>query len=390
MSDTRKQRALGLTEGRPADPPVCMQTYLGLYLEPHRRRALAGVYRELLGGAPERALSFDERLEAELDAWQRAWAIFEHPPAWMPTRWSPVSHGQITRIAVRDGRIVAGIDGGDLVDVIDAPKGSTTDVWDRRETAGSLDPKALAPAWDARAAIESGAAELARRAVTRWGEDHLVYGATGAPFWSAYSCLGFAGLMETMRSDPGLLDEIIRRRLDTLRATLDVWAAARLECVFIEECLSSSDLISEADYLRFSLPAARDMLQHARELRLRTVYYYCGGIEGRIEHIATLPADVLAFEESKKGFELDLGAIRRELGPDRPLLGNIDAVLLRDADEASIRRAVGEQYEQAGPLLAASCGSPLPLDTEPGNLDIMVEAAQAYTSRRAALRTTGP
>lgn len=369
------QRTMDLLTGRPVHPPVCMQTYLGLYLEPRCREALADVYREMLDGGNERTLTFDERIEAELEAWERAWSVFEHPPAWMPVRWSPVSRGQLTRIAVRAGRIVAGVDDQAPVDVIDAPKGSTTDVWDRRREDEPIDVETLVPEWNAEAAVKAGATEYTRRALKRWGDSYLLYGAVGSPYWSLYSLLGFAGLMEAMRSDPGLLEAILRRRVSIVRATLEVWAETGVPCVFVEECLSSSDLIAEDDYVRFSLPAAREVLQYARELGLRTVYYYCGGIEGRLEHLATLPADMLAFEESKKGFVIDLAEVRRVVGPERPLLGNIDAVLVRDGDEATIRRAVREQYETAGPLLAASCGSPLTLDTDPRKLDTMVEVA---------------
>ncbi|MGD9498398.1 MAG: hypothetical protein AB7Y46_19045, partial [Armatimonadota bacterium] len=80
--------------------------------------------------------------------------------------------------------------------------------------------------------------------------------------------------------------------------------------------------------------------------------------------------------ESKKGFVIDHSEVRHMVGPERPLLGNIDAVALRDGDEATIRRLVSEQFGAAGPLLAASCGSPLTLDTDPRKLDIMVQAAE--------------
>lgn len=378
--NTPAERALDLLAGRPATPPVCLQTYLSLYLEPHRRRALAAAYRELLEGREERVLNFDERLEAELEAWARAWSVLARPPAWMPVRWSPVGRGQSTRIAVRAGRIVAGIDDGEPVDVLEAPQGSVRDIWDRRMVGRPLDPGALVPSWDLQAAIDAGAAEYALRARARWGEQYLLYGGAGAPFWSAYSSLGFAGLMESLRTDPTALAEIIARHVQAVCSTVQVWAAAGVRCLFVEECFSSSDLISEADYLRFSLPAARAVLQHARDLGLRTVYYYCGGIERRVEHLAALPADALAFEESKKGFEIDLAEIRRIIGADRPLLGNIDAVLLRDAEPATIRRAVREQWEAAGPLLAISCGSPLTLDTPAWKLDALVAATEHLTA----------
>ncbi|MEA3400004.1 MAG: uroporphyrinogen decarboxylase family protein [Armatimonadota bacterium] len=376
MSAGRRARAVTLLSGGAPDPPVCMQTYLGLFLEPRRREALAAVYGEMLGGAGERELSFEELVEAQFDAWERAWSVLQRPPAWMPTRFGPTRAAGGTRIMLREGRVLSQAPGGEPVDVIDAPKGSTTDVWDRRSDVASRDPDRIAPVEDAAAHRQSGTLELPRRAVERWGDEYLVYGSVGAAYWSAYSALGFAGLMETMRSGPELLAEIIANRTRTLCGRLDLLAEAGVECIFTEECLSSSDLISEEDYLRFSLPAARELLQHARDLGLRTVYYCCGGVEDRLEHLAELPADVLAFEESKKGFEIDLGQVRRAIGDDRSLLGNIDATLLRDGSEETIRRAVRAQFDAAGPLLATSLGSPVTLDTEPWRIDAMVAATE--------------
>ena len=200
----------------------------------------------------------------------------------------------------------------------------------------------------------------------------------GAPYWCAYGQLGFGGMMEAMRSDPEALDAIIANRLAHMTARADSYAEAGVECVFVEECLSSSDLVSEADYLRFSFPSTRELLQHARDLGLRSVYYYCGAVEDRLEHLATLPADALAFEESKKDFVIDLAAVREAVGPDRPLLGNIDAVLVRDVDEAGLRREVEAQFSAAGPLLAVSAGSPLTPDTEARKLDLMVELSARF------------
>ena len=202
----------------------------------------------------------------------------------------------------------------------------------------------------------------------------MLHGSAGSPYWAGYSALGFAGLMETMRQDPALLLAIIEHTLHNLLARVKVVAASGIRCLFVEECLSSSDLISEADYLKFCHPSTSELLQAARDAGLRTVYYFCGAIEDRLEHLAALPSDALAFEESKKGFAIDLGEVRRVIGPERPLLGNLDATLLRDGDADAVRRGVAEQYRQAGPLLAMSCGSPVTLDTPPTKVDMLVEA----------------
>ncbi|MCD6360432.1 MAG: hypothetical protein J7M38_06145 [Armatimonadetes bacterium] len=196
----------------------------------------------------------------------------------------------------------------------------------------------------------------------------------GMPFWMCYSALGFAGLMESIHGDPDLIDALIERATHNAAQRVRLIAASGAQCLFIEECLSSSDMISEADYLRFSWPSAEVVLTAAREAGLRTVYYFCGGIEARLEHLARLPADVLAFEEGKKDFEIDLARVRAVVGEDRPLLGNIDATVIRDADEQGITDAVAGQFAAAGLLLATSCGSPLTLDTPSWKLDAMVVA----------------
>ena len=109
----------------------------------------------------------------------------------------------------------------------------------------------------------------------------------------------------------------------------------------------------------------------ADHMGFRVVYYYCGSVEGRLEYLAHLPADALAFEESKKGFTIDLGRIREALGSDRLLFGNTDAVLLRDGSAAQIAAEVARQYAAAGPRFVVSQGSPATLDTPPEKLDVL-------------------
>jgi uroporphyrinogen-III decarboxylase len=299
--------------------------------------------------------------------------VLESPPAWLPVRGWPTRSADGTRVLLYGERVLVAPPDKDPVDVVAAETSSTRDVWDRRE---DFDVAAMPDPPTTSEAIADGWVDHPRRFVERWGGDYLLHGQMGTPYWAVYSRLGFGGMMETMLTEPELLEQIIDNHLERLRTRLDVYAEAGVECVFIEETLSSSDLISEDNYLRFSFTSNRDLLEHARDLGLRTVYYYCGAIEDRLAHLAELPADALAFEESKKAFEIELADVREAVGPDRPLLGNIDATFVRDTDEAGIRRAVNAQFEAAGPLLATCTGSPLILDTSSGKLDLMVECTE--------------
>jgi hypothetical protein len=377
MSKTRRERALSFLAGEARERPVCLQTYLGLFLEARRREALADVYRQMLGGAAEMTVSFEQVSEAETEAGARAWSVLESPPAWMPVRGWPTNSAEDIRVLLDNDRVLVAPPGGEPVDFVSAGTASDRDVWDRRET---FDPDAMPDPPTLAEALADGWAEHPRRFVERWGEEYLLHGHMGTPYWAAYHNLGFGGMMEAMLTEPEMLERVIANHLARLLTRLEVYAEAGVGCVFIEETLSSSDLISEADYRRFSYPFTRDLLQRARALGVGTVSYYCGAIEDRLEHIASLPADALAFEESKKAFEVDIGAVRETVGPDRPLLGNIDAALVREATDEGLRRAVEAQFEAAGPLLATCTGSPLILDTDVRKLDVMVETT-AETGR---------
>ncbi|MFW5866452.1 MAG: uroporphyrinogen decarboxylase family protein [Armatimonadota bacterium] len=373
MSDRRRERALRFLDGESPERPVCLQTYLGLFLENRRRHALADIYRGMLGDSTEMTLSFEQVSEAQLAAWEAAWSALRRPPAWMPVRGWPTNSAEGTRVLLEHDRVLVAPPGAEPVDVVYAATASDRDIWDRRE---AVDTDAMPDPPTLREALADGWAEHPRRFVDRWGEEYLIHGHIGTPYGAAYSRLGFGGMMEAMVTEPELLEAIIDNHLRHLVTRLEIYAEAGVECVFVEETLSSSDLISEVDYLRFSFRSTRELLQHARDQGLRTVYYYCGAVENRLHHLGQIPADALAFEESKKGFDIDLTRVREEIGADRPLLGNIDAVLIRDGSDRAVLRAVEEQFAAAGPLLATSAGSPLTPDTGTRRMDFLVRITE--------------
>ncbi len=369
-----RESTLTFLDGYTPDAPVCMQTYLGLYLEDRRREALVDIYREMLGEADEVEVIPEQVLSAELDAWQRAWDALRTPPAWMLMR---IPHPPSSPATVRrDGqRLMWRVGDGPERDLTDATSSSDRDVWDRRaDPRFDPDPVTLIPVWEPDSSYLLIEAATVMRANARWGSRYLLHGHMGMPYWACYSALGFAGLMESMHSDGKLLDALIERATHNALQRVKLTVESGIECLFIEECLCSSDMISEQDYLRYSYPAAEAVLHAARAAGLRTVYYFCGGVEGRLKHLARLPAHALAFEEGKKDFEIDIGRVRNAVGVLRPLLGNIDVTALRDADAEGIGRLVAQQMRDAGPMLATSCGSPLTLDTPAWKLDAMVEA----------------
>ena len=187
---------------------------------------------------------------------------------------------------------------------------------------------------------------------------------------------GFAGLMRMVRQNPQMLEKLFARLLENRLACIRAMREVGLGCLFVEECLTSADMISESDFERLVWPFLRDMLAAAVDMGMLTVFYFCGEIEGRIPYLARSAAQALAFEENKKNIVIDLAAIRKEIGPEKVLFGNLDVVMLRDAPRQVIFAQIAAEAQAAGQPFVASIGSPVTLDTDPERVSWITEAAR--------------
>ena len=86
---TARERLLAALSGDTVVPPPAAPIYLQLYLEPRRRRHLAQVYSEMAAGEIELRPTFEQEIEARLEALDRSLSVFRHPPAWLPIELAP-------------------------------------------------------------------------------------------------------------------------------------------------------------------------------------------------------------------------------------------------------------------------------------------------------------
>lgn len=386
----RERLLCALRGGTPLPPPTA-PIYLSLYLEPRRRRHLAAVYAEMAEGRSSLRLTFEEEVEARVEAIGRSLAEFADPPAWMPVGLGP-SRAAVdgAEVTFPPGRCVwHPPGGGEPVDFLAPYSAAHPPLWqlgDDLPTPEALEATARTP--DPDEWLEAGMGEYPARVVERFGDRFVPTALTGTPFWHCYARLGFAGMMRALRERPEVIDTAVRIDAPPPIAQAQALRNAGVGCVFVEECLSSSDMISPADFERFAYPSTRDLLAAFKDLGLLVVYYFCGGVERRLERLAELPADALAFEESKKSFKLDLARIRSEIGPEPLLLGNTDVVLLRDGTEEQIAADVARQCDAAGPRFVVSMGSPATPDTSPAKLDMLVRAGRRLAGVRAGGRAS--
>jgi hypothetical protein len=240
-------------------------------------------------------------------------------------------------------------------------RGDQDDLLARSGESRLHDPITAEPSPEqARAASERHEYQLARTLLARYrGQLPLYYGCS-SPYNTLLGLLGFQGMMHGLAERPEMVHRILESRLPRPSARLAALQRLGVGVMFVEECLASADVISPRMYREFVFPYTRQALQFYEDRGFRTVLYFSGNLMPLLEDLRALPFTALSFEEDRKGYGIDLAEVRRVLGPDRVLFGNLDALFVEQAPDEKLVEAVRRQIETAGAegYFVVSLGSP--------------------------------
>jgi uroporphyrinogen-III decarboxylase len=106
----------------------------------------------------------------------------------------------------------------------------------------------------------------------------------------------------------------------------------------------------------------------------------CGDVIPRLHRIRELDITAVAVEESKKNFVIEIESVVEEVGDRLAVFGNVDAVRFGlHATQEEMAREVKRQarFGARARGFVVSTGSPLPLDSNPRQVDAMVTTAHA-------------
>ena len=253
----------------------------------------------------------------------------------------------------------------------------------RRACDARADVDALLPIRSAEELEAQGAFAVTRILAARVGDRLPISCIAPTPFWSTYGLLGFQGMMVMMREKPELFAYLMERRGRQRMEMLKGLARAGVEYVWLEECLSSADLISPRDYERFAFATTGPTIAEAKRLGLTVILYYCGDVIPRLPWLVRLGMDALAVEESKKGFSVDIADVIAAVGDTCCVFGNVDAVqVMCEGSKETIRAEVDRQIRlgQRARGFVLCQGSPFTLDTPPDKVGWFVQCARRYGS----------
>ncbi len=390
-----------------ANPPMCPQSRPPTSASTWMRRPSASIalaYERKLSAqfaAPEcGAVSIDYAEDARLraEAILGAYESLEEQPDWIHTHpaetreWAERGEMRFT-----EGRwLYVDKESGETLDM-DEPgrlmlptatryaypaRTATADVWD--ESAGldtRADVDALVPIRSTDELAAQGVFEVTKILAERIGDRVPLSCIAPTPFWSTYGLVGFQGMMVMMREKPELFTYLMERRGRQRMALLAGQAAAGVRYLWLEECLSSADLISPRDYERFAYATAGPYIAEAKRLGLTVILYYCGDVIPRLPWLRRLGMDALAVEESKKGFSVDIADVIAGVDGACCVFGNVDAVQVmldgaRETIQAEVHRQLTLGQRAKGFVLCQ--GSPFTLDTPPGKVTWFVQSARHF------------
>ena len=384
---TSKERILtALAGGRPDVMPVGID-YMGLYLAERIEWAYVNAYRRRLEREGRIRIDPDGDVQIRARATLQAYECFRARHDFMNIFGGP-SRKVLRRreLALENDKVFElDLDSGTRRQMLMGGEESKTeefrDIYDEREHAlrARTHIDELLANRKAASLASRGDMRLVEAIVRAGGDDYFIYTGGAAPFWSLYGLIDFEGMMTALHDAPDdvlyMMDCLLEQVLEYAQAFKDAGGHG----IRIEECLASADVISARMYERFALPYEEKLFVELRRMGLKTILYFCGDVMPRLPALRQLPVDALMVEESKKDFIIDIGEVRKGVGPDMCLLGNIDAYeVVEKATEAELEAEIARQVRVAGVEggFIVGVGSPLTLTTPPERADLLVRCAR--------------
>jgi hypothetical protein len=228
--------------------------------------------------------------------------------------------------------------------------------------------------------LEDGLFDVAVELRRRFGEEKFVYGRVRLPYGELFGEFSdIEGTLIALKREPDRCKRIVERSIPQKLEEIRAWAEVGVHGLWLGQWLCSADILAEADYLEFVYPYDRIVVDAVRAAGLIPIHHFCGDVMPRLKYIKAIEPTVFGVEESKKGFQIDIGQVRAELGNDICLLGNVDtyAVVEKGSPDVWVRE-VERQFKCGGPeKFILSCGSPITFDTPAKRLREFVRTAKS-------------
>ncbi|MDB6089252.1 MAG: Uroporphyrinogen decarboxylase [Gammaproteobacteria bacterium] len=192
----------------------------------------------------------------------------------------------------------------------------------------------------------------------------------------------FGAARSFLYAQPQAAERLLDKLADAMAAYLGAQAAAGAQALMLFE--SWAGLLAPPEFNRFALRAVRRTMAALRSTGVPLIYYVNQG-SALMESVADLDVDVIGVD-----WRSQLGTVRRVLGPEKAVQGNLDpAALFAEPDE--LKRHVDAVLDAAGPAPGHifNLGHGIWPETSPDAVARMVDYVHERTSLAPFSRASG-
>ncbi|MCB9451400.1 MAG: hypothetical protein H6672_08160 [Anaerolineaceae bacterium] len=191
----------------------------------------------------------------------------------------------------------------------------------------------------------------------RYPDHCLMYGTHIGPFMAGYMAMGFQPFFLRIVEDPAFVHQLLTARTDWCIAQFQQAVSLGAEIIIMgdDAAHGSGPMVSPRMWREFVLPYHRRIVD---TLGVPVIWHSDGNI------LPLLPMAVEAGFAGIHGLEpranIDLGQVKDTFGQDLVLIGNVDVVVLCNADLDAVRGEVNRTLKQGAPdggYMVSTCNS---------------------------------
>lgn len=231
---------------------------------------------------------------------------------------------------------------------------------------------------------ETGKFDHLRILAQKYGDELFIFLETEGPVHDLLDgdgIMGFERGMSHVLDNPRmlwyLLESMYRRQLRYVEAVKAHGAHGYAHSV----SYFSADLVSPDVYRNHLVPIQKSFFKEVERMGLVPIMNFWGNVGPIAKYVKDTNIRGLLIDESRKDYILDVGQIKRDLGDEVALFGNVSAehVLAKGSVE-DVRREVISQIKKAGLNggFLSCCGAPITFGTPPENVKTLIETARNY------------
>jgi len=213
--------------------------------------------------------------------------------------------------------------------------------------------------------------EAARRLIQRVGEDVFVLVSLKGPFSLASFLCGPELFFEYLVEKPSAAEDFLRKATESQKRYAQ--AIVNIGGVpFIGDPMASGSIISPKHFARFALPYLKELVRKIHSFGVWTGLHICGDTKKFLKMMKETGANVLSIDE------MDMAFVRKEIGADAVIMGNVSTRLIEQGRPADVRIAGAECLNKGLPKLILASACDVPVDAPVENVQALVKAARCW------------